>query len=142
MIEQLIVSFVASAAFGILFNSPPKLMLQCGFVGMAGWFVYILCTDNNIGPIPASLTASFVIAMMSHLFAKLYRTPIIVFNVAGVIPLVPGGIAYDAMRNIVEDQYDQAIQLAFKASMISGAIAIGIIFSEVLHQVMRRRVKG
>lgn len=138
MIDQLMMSFVASAVFGILFNSPPKLMLQCGFVGMAGWFVYITCLDVNIGPTPASLAASFIVAMLSHLLAKIYRTPIIVFNAAGIIPLVPGGMAYGAMRNIVEDQYDVAIQLAFKAAIISGAIVIGLIFSEVLQQVIRR----
>jgi len=76
--------------------------------------------------------------VLSQLLAKIYKTPIIIFSVSGIIPLVPGGLAYDAMRNIVENQYDVAVQLAAKAFMISGAIAIGLIFSEVINQVIRK----
>lgn len=139
IIEQLVTSFIASAAFGIIFNVPKKTLLQCGSVGMIGWLVYLSFTLNDVDPIPASLVASFAVAMVSHLFAKAYRTPIIVFNVSGIIPLVPGGMAYDAMRNMVENEYEIAIPLAFKASMISGAIAIGLVFSEVVYQLLRRR---
>jgi uncharacterized membrane protein YjjB (DUF3815 family) len=138
MIGQLITSFVASAGFGILFNVPKETLVKCGFVGMIGWLVYVLLVGHSLSAIAASLGASFVVTVTSQLLAKLYKTPIIVFSVAGIIPLVPGGLAYDAMRNVVENQYGQAVQLAAKAFMISGAIAIGLVFSEVLHHMLRR----
>ncbi|WII37524.1 threonine/serine exporter family protein [Paenibacillus thiaminolyticus] len=138
-IEQLAVSFFATAAFGILFNVPGKNLVQCGFVGLVGWLVYLSFTMTGIDAIPATLIASFVVTMISHVFAKKYRTPIIIFNVSGIIPLVPGGMAYDAMRQAVGNQYDIAVQLGVKAAMISGAIAMGLVFSEVIYQVMRRR---
>jgi uncharacterized membrane protein YjjB (DUF3815 family) len=135
---QLVTSFIASAAFGIIFNAPKRTLLQCGFIGMAGWLLYILCLEFSFDVTAAALIATFAVTVVSQLFAKAYKTPIIVFNVAGIIPLVPGGLAYDAMRNAVENQYDQAVQLAAKAFMISGAIAIGLVFSEVLNQIIRR----
>jgi uncharacterized membrane protein YjjB (DUF3815 family) len=46
--------------------------------------------------------------------------------------LVPGGLAYDATRNFVEFNYNLAIQFAAKALMTSGAIAVGLVLSEVL----------
>ncbi|WP_079914557.1 threonine/serine exporter family protein [Paenibacillus sp. 32352] len=138
VIEQLATSFIASAAFGILFNVPRRNLLQCGFVGMIGWLLYILSMRLSANPIVSSLAAAFVVTVLSQLLAKIYKTPIIIFSVSGIIPLVPGGLAYDAMRNIVENQYDVAVQLAAKAFMISGAIAIGLIFSEVINQVIRK----
>jgi uncharacterized membrane protein YjjB (DUF3815 family) len=138
MIGQLITSFVASAGFGILFNVPKGTLVKCGFVGMIGWLVYVLLVDHSLSEIAASLGASFVVTVTSQLLARIYKTPIIVFSVAGIIPLVPGGLAYDAMRNVVENQYGQAVQLAAKAFMISGAIAIGLVFSEVVHHMLRR----
>jgi uncharacterized membrane protein YjjB (DUF3815 family) len=138
MIGQLIASFMASAGFGILFNVPKGTLAKCGFVGMTGWLVYVLLVDRSLSEIAASLGASFVVTVSSQLLAKVYKTPIIVFSVAGIIPLVPGGLAYDAMRNVVENQYGQAVQLAAKAFMISGAIAIGLVFSEVVHHIVRR----
>jgi uncharacterized membrane protein YjjB (DUF3815 family) len=56
-----------------------------------------------------------------------------------MIPLVPGGMAYDAMRNFVENDYNIAVILGAKATMISGAIAIGLVFSEVVNQSIRNR---
>jgi uncharacterized membrane protein YjjB (DUF3815 family) len=136
--EQLIVSFIASAGFGIIFNVPKGTLLKCGFIGMIGWLVYLLFIGHGFDEILASLGASVAVTVTSHVFAKLYKTPIIVFSVAGIIPLVPGGLAYDAMRSVVENRYDQAVQLAAKAFMISGAIAIGLILSEVIHLALRR----
>ncbi|MBH5318493.1 threonine/serine exporter family protein [Paenibacillus sp. GSMTC-2017] len=138
LLAQLITSFISSAAFSFIFNVPKKLLLHCGTVGMIGWGVYIIGTQIGIDTIPATLVASFFVTIISQLYSKLNKTPIIVFSVSGIIPLVPGGIAYDAMRHVVEDQYDTAVQLAVKAFMISGAIAIGLVFSEVINQIIRR----
>lgn len=139
IIEHLITSFIASAAFGIIFNVPKNALLKCGFVGMVGWIIYIILESYfGMDTMLATLAASVVIAIISQTFAKIYKTPIIVFNVSGIIPLVPGGMAYDAMRNFVENDYSMAVQLAAKAFMISGSIAIGLVFSEVINQLIRR----
>ncbi|MHA6483275.1 threonine/serine exporter family protein [Paenibacillus sp. strain BS8-2] len=141
IIYQLITSYVSSALFGFIFNSPIRQLARCGFVGMSGWIVYYAGIELGLDAIPATLIASFLVTVISQLFAKLYRTPIIIFSVAGIIPLVPGGLAYDAMRHVVLDQYDTAVELAVKAFMISGAIAIGLIFSEVINQIIRRTAR-
>ena len=131
MLVQLVTSYVASAAFGILFNVPPKTLVQCGFIGMLGWALYISLSDVGAVLVVSTLAASFFIALLSQVFARLFKTPIIVFSVSGIIPLVPGGLAYDAMRLFVEGNYSLAMQSAARAFLISGAIAIGLIFSEV-----------
>ncbi|MGI8387580.1 threonine/serine exporter family protein [Robertmurraya sp. P23] len=138
ILQHLLLSFLAAAAFGIIFNAPKSSLIQSGFVGMLGWIIYILFTMNGADAVNATLVASFVIAVASQVFAKLYRTPIIIFIVAGIIPLVPGGMAYDAMRNFVENDYNIALALAAKAFLISGAIAMGIVFSEVINQLIRK----
>jgi Uncharacterized conserved protein len=137
-IEQAVMSFISAAAFGLIFNAPRQMLPQCGVVGMIGWLLYLVCTEMGLEAIPATLIAVIIVAIISQLFAKLYKTPIIVFSVAGIIPLVPGGTAYDAMRKVVENEYDIAVQLGVKAFMISGTIAIGLVLSEVVNQTIRR----
>lgn len=137
-VEQLVTSFIASAGFGILFNAPRESILKCGFVGMVGWMIYVLLVDVEVDLILATFIAAFIIAFVSQRFARVYKMPIIIFSVAGIIPLVPGGLAYDAMRNIVVNDYNVAIQLATKAFMISGAIAMGLVFAEVVNQIIRK----
>ncbi|PLT35979.1 threonine/serine exporter family protein [Bacillus sp. V5-8f] len=138
MIAQLFTSFIASAAFGILFNVPKQSLIRCGFVGMAGWLLYFWLVWQSVDSIIATLAAAFLVAIISQVFAKMYKTPIIIFSVSGIIPLVPGGLAYDATRHFVSNDYSMAVQLAAKALMLSGAIAMGLIFSEVMNQLSRK----
>ncbi|GGG73312.1 threonine/serine exporter family protein [Paenibacillus radicis (ex Gao et al. 2016)] len=140
-VEQLITSFIASAAFGLIFNVPKRMLLQCGSVGMAGWFMYMCCVQLGVDVVPSTLIAVVVVTVISQLFARMYKTPIIVFNVSGIIPLVPGGIAYDAMRNVVENNYNAALELGFRAFMLSGTIAIGLVLSEVVNQLLRKSAR-
>jgi uncharacterized membrane protein YjjB (DUF3815 family) len=138
MIEQLVTSFIASAGFGIIFNAPKRSLVKCGLVGMSGWMIYFLLETNGFEPAAATLAASCFVAVISQVFAKMYKMPIIIFSVAGIIPLVPGGMAYDAMRNFVENDYTSAIALVAKATMIAGSIAMGLMFSEVINQIIRK----
>jgi uncharacterized membrane protein YjjB (DUF3815 family) len=139
MLQQLITSFIASAAFCLLFNAPKNTLFQCGFIGMVGWlFYYFLVENKDFDSVVASLVAAFIIAMISGFFARWFKTPIIIFNVSGIIPLVPGGLAYDAMRHFVTNDYNMALQLAAKVFLISGAIAVGLVFSEVLNQILKK----
>ena len=91
MIEQLITSFIATAGFGLLFNVPKEMVLRCGLSGMLGWIFYFNLVEMGVDSVAASGTASILIGVIGQLFARRYKTPIIIFNVTGIIPLVPGG---------------------------------------------------
>jgi uncharacterized membrane protein YjjB (DUF3815 family) len=138
VLAQVLTSFLATGAFGILFNAPKESLVKCGLIGMGGWLIYYLLEDYSNNAILATLAATIFIAVLSQELAKFYKTPVIIFSVAGIIPLVPGGLAYDAMRNFVENDYNSAIALAAKVLMLAGSIAFGLVFSEVINQVIRK----
>ncbi|CAG9619948.1 threonine/serine exporter family protein [Sutcliffiella rhizosphaerae] len=142
IISQLVFSFIAAAGFGVLFNAPRKALLHCGIVGMVGWFFYIVLADNGVDSVIASFVGSFMVALVGHIMAKRFKMPVIIFSVAGIIPLVPGGIAYNTMRHVAENDYMAAIPLAAKAFMISGAIAMGLVFAEVIMQIVMKIIKS
>jgi uncharacterized membrane protein YjjB (DUF3815 family) len=138
MILQLITSFIAAASFCILFNAPGRALLQCGFAGMVGWILY-LQLDERWDTVVATFVATVAVGVISQIFARSFKMPVIIFSVGGIIPLVPGGLAYDAMRKFVENDNNQAIQIGVQALLLSGAIATGLVLSEVLGQTFRRR---
>ncbi|WP_409290775.1 threonine/serine exporter family protein [Peribacillus sp. SCS-37] len=138
MLGQLVTSFFATAGIGIIFNIPRQALINCGIVGMAGWLIYVVLYENHFDTVLATLISAFFIAILSQFFARKYKMPVIIFSVAGMIPLVPGGMAYYAMRKFVENDYNAALNSAAKAFMLSGAIAVGIILSEVLNQIIKK----
>ena len=140
MILQLITSFIAASTFCILFNAPKRALLQCGIAGMVGWMLY-LQLDQKWEAVIATFGATVVVGVISQIFARSFKMPVIIFSVGGIIPLVPGGLAYDAMRKFVENDNTQAVQIATQALLLSGAIATGLVLSEVLGQMFRRNNK-
>jgi len=141
-IIQLILSFFATAGIGVIFNVPRKNLIYCGFVGVVGWMIYFILTEHGMDVVNASFFSAFVIAIVSHLYARRFKMPMIIFIVGGIIPLVPGGMAYNAMRNVVEDDYIQGLQYGLKAFLITGAIVIGLVFAEVLIQLIFRSIRN
>ena len=139
---QAVLSFIIAYSFAIIFNAPRKQLLACGIVGMCGWLIFSVFTLFSGDSVQASFAGAFVVALAAHILAKRFRMPMIIFSVPGIILLVPGGLAYNAMRNIVENDYLTAIAFASKAFMTSGAIAMGLVFAEVLMQLIFRYLRS
>ena len=138
ILTQIGLSFIATSCFAVIFNAPTKVIPWCGIVGSLGWTIYHLLSQAGVYEVHATFVGAFVVSIVAHIYARLFRMPMIVFSVAGIIPLVPGGIAYNAMRNIVEVDYLTGMEYGMRAFLISGAIAMGLVFAEVIMQLMYR----
>lgn len=133
-----IISFLSTMLFSIIFNAPRRLLLACGFVGAMGWTIYKLSFDADLGKVMASFLGSFILALMSHIMSRHYKHPVIIFIVPGIIPLVPGGLAYEATRALVSNEYTHAVNTFLEVTLISGAIAFGILCAEILYYLYTR----
>ena len=140
-IIQAVLSFIIAISFAIIFNAPRKKLVACGVVGMSGWLIFSVFTLVSGDSVQASFAGAFVVALAAHILSKRFKMPMIIFSVPGIILLVPGGLAYNAMRNIVENDYLTAIGFASKAFMTSGAVAMGLVFAEVLMQLIFRYLR-
>jgi len=132
-LTTLYASFLATMGFGILFNVPRKSLLIGGLVGMIGWIIYVVLTVNlQLNMIAATLIAAFGVATISQILARLKKMPVTVFSIAGIIPLVPGGMAYETIRQFIQNNYDEGIRLATVTLLMAGSIAFGLIISGVI----------
>lgn len=140
-VVQSVTSFLATCGFGIIYNIPRKPLIHGGLIGMIAWLIYFFGYQWNGNDFAATFAASFVIALLSQVFARLFKNPVIVYSVSGIIPLVPGGLTYTVMKQAVGDQYNLALHLGGKALILSGAIAMGLIFAEVVYQIFKRNYR-
>ncbi|WP_405054408.1 threonine/serine exporter family protein [Tepidibacillus marianensis] len=129
----------STIAFGMIFNVPKRALPTGGVIGMLGWVLYNwLSLNYHYDIVAATLISTLFVAIMSQLLARFQKIPVTVFSISGIIPLVPGGLAYETMRNFVENEYSIAIKLATKTLLLSGAIAFGLIISGVISQTIKR----
>lgn len=140
-IVQLVVSFVAISGLAIIFNAPIKLIPHCGIVGAVAWTVNYTLTQNGVDAVQSSFVGAFIVAIIAHLFARIFKVPMLVFSVAGIISMVPGSTAYNAMRHMIEFNYIIALEYAMRAMMIAGAIALGLICAEVCMTLFLKLIK-
>lgn len=132
------ISFISTVLFSIIFNAPKKLLVACGFVGAVAWTIYQFTVGMDLGKVGASFLGSLILGLMSYTMSRRYKRPVIIFIVPGIIPLVPGGAAYEATRYLVSNNYTYAVNTFLEVTLISGAIAFGILVSEIIYYIYTR----
>lgn len=140
-VVQIVVSFLATMCFGVIFNAPIKILPWCGVAGSIGWITHYTLTQQQVDAVQASFLAAFFVSVVAHFLARKFKMPMIIFSVSGIISLVPGGTAYNAMRSIIELNYMAGLEFAMRAFMISGAVAMGLVFAEVIVQLILRSMR-
>ncbi len=139
MLIQGISAFFATAAFAILFYLPRKFLLHAGATGSLGWFIYLISLEFLSDKILATLTATLIVALISHILARVYKSPVTMFLIPGVIPFVPGAGMYKIVRSIVDGNTGSTTYYFFETLQIAGAIALGIF---IIDTFFRKRTKS
>ncbi|EJL47937.1 MULTISPECIES: threonine/serine exporter family protein [Brevibacillus] len=126
--QGLALSFVSSMAWCVLFNVPVRTILAGGLAGMVGFCVFSLLPILGAEVLLSTFASAAIVSLLSQFLSILLRVPSTNFSVAGIIPLVPGSLAYKSMLAFVNNNYVEGITLATKTMMVAGAIASGLIF--------------
>ena len=136
-ILNFIFSYTASPFFGVIFDVPKRLYNTVGIVGACGWMVYTIFFDGlNTHTIYSSFFGSLALGCLSHIMARSKKEPIIIFMIPGIIPLVPGGLAFDATKNLVLLEFSKAINTMLEVTLIAGAIALGLLFADQISKLI------
>lgn len=140
LLIQFISSYIVSTAFSILYSVPKKLLPYTGLVGATGYIIsYLLLNYLDWTNFIATTIASFIIGLMSQLFAQKLKTPVIIFTMPGIIPLVPGGAAYNMMRAFIEGNADLGISFGTETLLAGGALALGLALNSAIFQLFTNR---
>ena len=132
-------AFLAIFFFGIQNEIPRRYLFQAGLVGAAGGLGYLLAILGGADEVMASFVSALVAAFTSHIFARIYKTPVTLFLVAGILPTVPGAGMYRTVHYILEENEAMAAQYLMQTLEIAGMIALAIF---VVDTVFRAAQKG
>lgn len=132
----LIMSFVSTLGFAIMFNNKYKqlpIVSICGVVACAGY----LFTFNLTGSIFISVSIGSVIAtLIAEVLARIMKSPTTVFLIPAIIPFVPGAMLFFMMYNLINENM-AAFQSNLNGLLLASlGIAVGIILAGVFAQVV------
>lgn len=129
MLIEIIICYIATLCFGILFNVPRRVVWMGALVGCLAYVIHRTLPTLGVSLILATVLASLVSATLSIFLAKKFRVPATTFSIPAIIPLVPGSKAYFTMLAFVENDYLLGLELGTETMLQAGAIATGLVFA-------------
>ena len=131
-------ALIASVGFALIINVPHRALILCGLSGAAGWMVYWWDIQLHFGRLASNLLGTLIVGILGIIFARIKKCPVTVFNIPGIVPLVPGVPAYQAVRAMVEGHMNKAEDLIMKIAIVAIAIAMGFMLAQMVGEVIIR----
>lgn len=129
---QLFLSFVAIYAFSIMYSAPRFQCPYCGICGCFTWGISHLMEELGAGNMLSVLTATFFLTLLTRILSVKRKTPITIYLMTGVLPLVPGAGIYYTSYYLMLDEARTAARMGLEAFQTAGAISFGIVFGFAL----------
>lgn len=128
---QILGAYLATVTSGVILETPKHLLFQTGFIGAAGYSVYLVALSTNDKAV-ATLLGGLVIAFLSQVSARRLLAPVTVFYIPSFFPLVPGASVYRIAYYYIQDNPQLAGENLIESILISGAIALSIFIIDSL----------
>lgn len=140
---QLVTSFITSITFAVLLKANKRHLINggiCGTLTFAAYFVIYTITSSLFW---AAFISSAVAALFAEVNARAVKAPSIIILMAGVIPTVPGGYLYRAVRDFVRGLIPSALTWLGSAGAVAlgiagGIVSMSIVFGFVNDKIVKR----
>lgn len=123
---MVVVTLVSALGFALFFNVNKRHVALATLGGVLTWAIDYLLTGAIGGVFIPCMVASIFAAVYSETLSRIKRTPVAVFFVISVIPLIPGRALYYTMYNAVSGNFSETISYALMTLLYAGGIAVGI----------------
>ena len=134
VVSAIFASFLASLGFGVLFNIKGNKLFLAGIGGGIGGGVYSWILLLGYGEMIAMFFGSIAFSLYSEIFARLFKTPVTIFIICALIPLVPGGGMYRTMLQAIQGHASEALALGLNTLSTAGVLVLGIL---IVSTIMR-----
>jgi uncharacterized membrane protein YjjB (DUF3815 family) len=138
MITKVLLVFLGSLSLGVLLNLPRQSLVLASVIGVAGSLVNSSMLRIGGQPQEAAFAASFAVAILAELLARKLKVPSSVLSIPGIIPLVPGTVAYRATTYLVDGKELTGAETAIGAALTAVGIASGLLLAS---SISRRVIK-
>lgn len=136
---RLLMGFVATVAFAIIYNVPKRALLSAGLVGTGALTIRLGAEYFELSPVAGAFFGALFVSAASEVLSRIQKLPGTVFIVSGILMLVPGMSSLHAMRAFVAGDYWQGISYATETFLIAGAVASGLVLAGALVRMDRRK---
>jgi len=132
---SLIFAYIGCFGFGYIFHIRGKLLFITPIGGVIIWAVYLLLEKGVNLVVIRTLLATMIVAVFCEIIARVMKTPVTVFMIISILPLVPGSGIYYTMEACIKSDYTAFIEKGIETIGIAGAIAVGMLIISTLFKI-------
>lgn len=137
----------AATGFGILFNTPARVLFYVVFGGFLAGLVKFTLMESAIssGIILGTFAASTTVGAVSIPIALRRHVPSIIFTIPSVVPLIPGAFAYRTMlglmklTRVIDDEYSRVLAETVRNGVMTLFVVMAIAIGAVIPMFLFRR---
>lgn len=122
---RLITAFLGTLAFGILLNVSAKKLPCAALGGLFTYAVYELAALLGANVLVCAFASSLFMTLYSEIFARILRTPALMFLLPCAIPIVPGSGLYYTIYNLLFYNETSLFEHGARTLAIALGIALG-----------------
>lgn len=135
--SSILAAAAAASSYGILRNAPLRVLISCAIAGAAAFAASeIVALPGQTLPI---FVGGLVVSAVSEFAAHRLRVPAITVLSPGILPLVPGFLAYHSILGFALGAYTTGIRDMVLTVFWAGAIAMGIAAVSLFVRELTRR---
>lgn len=131
-------TFIAIVGFAVLLDTPKKYVLRAGMTGAVSGFVYLMGMECALGEVMSAFLSALTAGSVSHILAKKYKAPVIIFLLGGILPTVPGAGMYRIVYSIITGNTGMTEIYLMETLKVAGVIALAVFLSESIFKIGHR----
>lgn len=127
-------ALVASAlAFAMLFQVPRRYLWAALLSGATGYAVTAVAVRKvPEAPHVAAFCAALAVCMLSNGLARITNRPAQLFQLPGMILLVPGSFGFVSLGQLLAKKAEAGVQEGFTMALVGAALVIGVLVANVV----------
>jgi uncharacterized membrane protein YjjB (DUF3815 family) len=141
-VELVILSFLASLGFGIVFQIRRENLFLAGLGGALIRIVYLIFMEFIPYRIVYVGLAAFCASVYAEFLAIKKKMPATVLLYPAIVPLIPGDLFYYTMVGIVINDQQMFLDYAWQCLLALAGISVGFVLSSsILHYIRQIRIR-
>jgi uncharacterized membrane protein YjjB (DUF3815 family) len=127
---------IAILGMCIFFDTPKKCFFACGLNAFLAWGVYLIADYAGLNGLWASFLSTLAADLFAYYSARILKAPVLIFLVAGILPMVPGISIYQGVYSFIFG--GNAAEILASAFMSTGVIALAVFLMDTVLDMEKR----
>jgi uncharacterized membrane protein YjjB (DUF3815 family) len=132
LIQDVLLSFIGTLGFALLYQVPRRALLICAAIGMGGYGLRSLLIQLGLDLVFATFFGALLVGLVGTIPARRLQLPLVLFAITEIVCMVPGIPAFKVLVYFRQNDILGGLQSAIEAGFVVVALVSGIGAARIL----------